>query len=187
MRSLISELLYASQIELGVTSWNPESLNLPKLASDVLRDVSETWMGAKTISIHEEYEKSLPLIFVDPELMKIVLQNLFSNAIKYTSHLGTVTIKITRTDGASLKKKDISIVVADTGYGIPSNQQMYIFTKFFRANNAKQKDTDGTGLGLYIVKGVLAQLGGKIAFQSVENKGTTFIITLPESLFIQRN
>ena len=71
------------------------------------------------------------------------------------------------------------ITVADDGYGIPKNQQSKIFTKMFRADNVQELDTDGTGLGLYIIKSVVEHSGGKIWFESEENKGTTFYVTIP--------
>ena len=72
--------------------------------------------------------------------------------------------------------------ISDTGYGIPKNQQDKIFTKLFRADNVRDKDTDGTGLGLYIVRSIVENSGGKVWFKSLggeENKGTTFFVTLP--------
>jgi signal transduction histidine kinase len=71
------------------------------------------------------------------------------------------------------------ITVSDTGYGIPQGQKDKIFTKLFRADNVRAKDTEGTGLGLYIVKAIVDQAGGSISFDSVEDKGTTFYIRLP--------
>jgi signal transduction histidine kinase len=72
--------------------------------------------------------------------------------------------------------------MSDTGYGIPKNQHNKIFTKLFRADNVRDKDTDGTGLGLYIVKSIVENSGGKVWFKSPsekENKGTIFYVTLP--------
>lgn len=70
------------------------------------------------------------------------------------------------------------IRVSDNGYGIPADQQSKVFTKLFRARNAKIRDTEGTGLGLYIVKSIVDHTGGEIGFKSKENKGTIFHVTL---------
>ena len=73
------------------------------------------------------------------------------------------------------------VEVADTGMGIPKKQQKEIFKKLFRADNVRAQDTEGTGLGLYVIKSILDNTGGKIWFKSVENKGTTFSFTIPLS------
>ena len=74
---------------------------------------------------------------------------------------------------------DVRITVTDTGYGIPISQQDKIFSKLFRADNVRQTDTVGTGLGLYLVNGIVEVFGGEISFESKENEGTTFIVTIP--------
>ena len=73
------------------------------------------------------------------------------------------------------------IKVSDSGYGIPDEQQALIFSKLFRADNVKNLETEGTGLGLYIVKSIIDSSGGSIDFQSEENKGTTFMVSFPLS------
>jgi len=105
--------------------------------------------------------------------MRIVWQNLLSNALKYTPVKGQISISIEK------NKNNIKIEVADSGIGIPKAQQNKIFTKLFRADNAKERETDGTGLGLYIVKSIIDQFDGKIWFKSVEHKGSTFFVTIP--------
>jgi two-component system sensor histidine kinase VicK len=112
----------------------------------------------------------------DPKLLRMVMQNILSNAVKYTPEGGKIDFSITFADG-----KNILVKISDTGYGIPRNQQDKIFTKLFRADNVRDKDTDGTGLGLYIVKSIVDNSGGKIWFTSSEekNKGSTFYVTLP--------
>lgn len=106
--------------------------------------------------------------------MRMVLQNLLSNAIKYTPEGGKVVISFSLDD-----TKNVILKISDTGYGIPKNQQNKIFTKLFRADNVIGKDTEGTGLGLYIARSIVEQAGGKLWFESNENKGTTFYATLP--------
>lgn len=114
-----------------------------------------------------------PVIKIDPKLMRIVVSNLLSNSIKYTPPGGKIILEIKKYN------RDLLLSIADTGYGIPKNQQKKVFTKLFRADNIRTKDTTGTGLGLYIVKAVIDAFGGKIWFKSVKNKGTIFYVSIP--------
>ena len=114
---------------------------------------------------------------VDPKHLRMVLQNLLSNAVKYTPEDGKIELSISLAD-----KENVLLKISDTGYGIPKHQQDKIFTKLFRADNVRDKDTDGTGLGLYIVKSIVENSGGRVWFKSSgeeENKGTVFYVTLP--------
>ena len=110
---------------------------------------------------------------LDKNLTHIIFQNLLSNAVKYTPEKGKVIIDVSRKD------KNVEIAVSDTGFGIPKKQQRKVFSKLFRADNARETDTQGTGLGLYIVKSILETVGGDISFKSEENKGTTFNVEIP--------
>ncbi len=110
--------------------------------------------------------------------MRIIFQNLVSNAVKYTPPEGHVTLRVESVMGEKGDKR-LQIVVSDTGYGIPKDAVGKIFTKLYRADNVRTKETDGTGLGLYIVKSILEQAGGGVSFTSEENKGTTFTAFLP--------
>jgi signal transduction histidine kinase len=124
--------------------------------------------------VEKKYDKKLPVKYsADEKLLRIVFQNLLSNAIKYTPAQGKISLSIWP------EKDKIKIEVKDTGMGIPKNQQAKIFEKLFRADNVRATDTEGTGLGLYIVKALMDAIKGKINFQSVENKGTTFWIEMP--------
>ncbi len=98
---------------------------------------------------------------------------MLSNALKYTPGSGLVNLEIRK------QGPDALIKVSDNGYGIPEDQKGKIFTKLFRADNAKEADPHGTGLGLYIVKSILERTGGKVWFESKENEGTTFFATIP--------
>ena len=103
----------------------------------------------------------------------MVIQNLLTNAVKYTAENGTVTVTLARSG------ESIAFTVADTGFGIPADAREHIFTKLYRADNARAMVPDGNGLGLYIAKSILDQTGGTIRFESEIGKGTTFFVTIP--------
>jgi PAS domain S-box-containing protein len=173
MVELVNALLNASQFELGVFNIEPELTDVVVLMQSVIKE-QEPQIKAKKQHIETEFAKDIPTIPVDHKLLRMVFQNLLSNAVKYTPDDGNVKIFISLD-----KDKNILFKVSDTGYGIPKNQQDKMFTKLFRADNVREKDTSGTGLGLYIIKLIVERFGGKIWFESEENKGTTFYITLP--------
>lgn len=113
-------------------------------------------------------------VSTDPVLLRIVLQNLFSNAVKYTKSGG---IRIS----CAPHQRSVDIIISDSGVGIPRSEWGRVFQKFFRARNVREMDTDGSGLGLYLAKTIVTNLGGKITFTSVEGKGTRFTVTLPKN------
>ncbi len=174
MVALINALLNVSRLDLGTFMIEPEMVNPISLAQEVIKDLTPK-IKNKNQKIIENYDANLPLIKLDPKLIRIVFDNLLSNAVKYTPDKGTIKIDISK------NTKDLIIKVADTGYGIPTADQPRIFQKLFRADNIRDKDTDGTGLGLYIVKAIITASQGTLGFVSKENKGTTFTVTLPLS------
>ena len=172
MINLITALLNVSRVDLGVFIVEPEQVNLENIAEGALKDL-ELNINEKKLLVNKSFEKDLPPIRADLNIIRMIFQNLFSNAVKYTPPAGSITLTIKR------DKSNILISVADTGYGIPKNSQSKIFTKMFRADNARVKDPDGTGLGLYIIKETIEKTGGKIWFESTENKGSTFYVEIP--------
>lgn len=176
MADLVNALLNVSRIELGTFAVDVEPVNLKKLAKDALKDLHSLAEKHET-NIIEKYDSKLGKYQGDPKLLLIIFQNLLSNAIKYTPDGGDVTLEI------KAKQKDdiLSIKVSDTGYGIPEAEKANIFQKLYRADNIKQKNTTGTGLGLYIIKSIIEESKGRIWFESEEDKGTTFFIELPLS------
>jgi signal transduction histidine kinase len=172
MINLITALLNVSRVDLGVFIVEPEQVNLENIAEGALKDL-ELNINEKKLLVNKSFEKDLPPIRADLNIIRMIFQNLFSNAVKYTPPAGSITLTIKR------DKSNILISVADTGYGIPKNSQSKIFTKMFRADNARVKDPDGTGLGLYIIKETIEKTGGKIWFESTENKGSTFYVAIP--------
>ncbi len=111
---------------------------------------------------------------MDPQLVHEVYSNLLTNAVKYTPEGGKIAITIEQS-GANIKSS-----ITDTGVGIPVLEQPQVFNKFFRAKNVSSLETDGTGLGLYLVKLIVNSSDGEVGFESTEGKGTTFWFTLPK-------
>ncbi len=174
MVDLVNALLNVSRMELGTFIVEPEPTNIIQLAQDVVKEQNPQ-ITQRKIQLTVKFAKDIPVMQVDPKLLRMVFQNLLSNSVKYTPEGGAVTMSIQRDD----KDNAVAITVADTGYGIPKEQHDKIFSKLFRADNVREQDTDGTGLGLYIVKSIVEQSNGKIWFESEKDKGTTFHVTLP--------
>ena len=175
MIRLINDLLNVTRIEEGRFLYNIKKQDIIKIAQKVVDPLRGI---AKRKGLHFEFQKpdrEIPEPKVDPEKMSLCFQNLIDNAIHYTNPGGKVEVSI-----KYLKdKKAILISVRDTGIGISKDQQQRVFSRFFRAANAIRAETEGTGLGLFIAKNIVEAHGGKIWFESVESKGTTFHFTLP--------
>lgn len=172
MIELVNSLLNVSRIELGTLAIDPAPTDLTELVESSLSELFPK-IQEKELCVKTDYERSLDPIIADPNHMRIVFQNLISNAVKYTPPRGTITVSIKK------RPRKIHIAVKDTGYGIPLEQQAKIFTKLFRADNVRENVPDGSGLGLYIVKSIVEQANGKIWFSSAENKGSAFMVELP--------
>lgn len=172
MVDLVNALLNVSRIELGTFAIDPEEVQVIDISKDAVKELKPQ-IDRKHLLVTEKYDDNNLKITADPNLVRIIFQNLISNAVKYTPEKGHINISINKGE------TDIEIQVKDTGYGIPKEQQEHIFDKLFRADNIRKKDTEGTGLGLYIVKSILDQSGGKVWFESEENEGTTFFVTIP--------
>ena len=172
MVDLVNALLNVSRIELGTFMVEPKPTNLSVLAEDILKELQPS-IEAKNLKLARDVEQNFPEVMVDPKLIGIVIQNLLSNAVKYTPEGGSVTWRLKQHEG------NMRLEVADTGMGIPEAQKDKIFTKLFRADNVRQVDADGTGLGLYIVRSIATSSGGRVWFESKEGEGTTFFFEIP--------
>jgi signal transduction histidine kinase len=127
----------------------------------------------KGVTFRVDVPPDLPPVRGRLETLEQVLENLVSNAIKYTPAEGTVEVRFARADGT------VRIEVSDTGIGVPEADRTKLFTEFFRAENAKAMEESGTGLGLVIVKEILDGLGGRIFMASEEKVGSIFVVHLP--------
>lgn len=169
---LINDLLNVARIEGGRFGFRMQTLSLESfLLKEIPRFIKQA--EEKGIKLVLHLAKDLPLSNFDPEKTVFVLEDLLDNAIKYTLPGGMIAVKVLPAG------KFIRTEVEDTGIGIPKGQQRFIFSKFFRADNALFLQTAGSGLGLYLVKNIVEKQGGSIGFTSEENKGSTFWFTLP--------
>jgi nitrogen-specific signal transduction histidine kinase len=145
----------------------------PELMAQRIRRTFQERAAEKNIVFSVTVADGLPLIRGDLEMVEQILENLVSNAIKYTLADGTVSVKLTQAGGM------IRIEISDSGIGIPKADRSRLFTEFFRAENARNLETTGTGLGLAIVKEFVDKLGGRILVESEEGMGTIFLVDLP--------
>lgn len=184
MVSLVNALLNVSRLDLGTFIIEPEATDVLELSRSVLAELKPQIIEKKIV-VKENYDKEIKDFKADQKLLRIILQNLMSNAVKYINPEGSLTVQIIKSfkdnifGGKKLSEDSLVISISDSGIGIPSNQKDKIFTKLFRADNARESETEGTGLGLYIVKSIIDQSGGSVWFDSEENKGTTFYVTIP--------
>lgn len=171
---LINNLLDVSRIEGGTVKYTLKPVQIEDVINDVVKDIS-VLAKASNVKIVKNFKgKILPSIKADYQKLFQVIQNIVVNAINYSKGRGEVII--------SLAKKDNNIIFScvDFGIGVPREQQKDMFRKFFRATNAANTGVQGSGIGLFICKVFMGEMGGKIWFESEgENKGTTFYLSLP--------
>lgn len=179
MVGLVNGLLNTSRLDAGVLMIEPVPTDICAFITGMAGDIA---LVAEKGNIHFVLQlPAKPIIApIDKDIFGIILENLVSNALKYTLAQGTVTVK------ASSDAESIRIQVADTGVGIPRAQQGRIFEKFFRADNAKAMPVEGTGLGLYMTHSMVEQAGGTILLDSQEGRGSTFTVTFPLSGMVKR-
>lgn len=170
---LINEMLVATRIEAGKIHLTIGPIRIEDLIESVVLDFVSQAYARKIKLVFDPPKRQLPFISADPDQIRNVIQNLIENAIRYTTEGGSVHLSV------DVENDTVKVSVIDTGIGIPAKQQSSIFNKFFRAENATRKQADGTGLGLFIAKGIVEKHGGHLYFTSVEGKGTTFCFTLP--------
>lgn len=171
MAELVGGFLDATKMEASGFVIERGDVDLVQISDSVLRELASQ-IAEKEISVATHYGDAIPHLSVGTKTARIVLQNLLTNAIKYTPDHGSVVVTIARSNAG------VSLAVKDSGYGIPDAVKSRIFTKLFRADNIKEKVPSGTGLGLYLLKMLVDKLGGKVWFESREGVGTTFYVDL---------
>lgn len=174
MARLIDDLLNVSRMEAGKFFIDASQVDLNKLVPEEI-GLLKTQAESKKVTIkYKAPSKPIPKMTLDDNKTRQVVMNIAENAIQYSPTKGG-KIEI------SLEKDNDKVVfmVKDNGIGVPKDQQAKLFTKMFRASNAKEVRPDGTGLGLFLVKRVIEDQGGKIIFESKPGKGSTFGFIMP--------
>jgi signal transduction histidine kinase len=172
LHSLVEDLLLIAQIEAQRIDLQLEPVDLRELVSRAA-EAAEPSARDKQITLGVETDHASTVVG-DPKRLSQVLDNLVSNAVKFTPDGGSVTISLTGENGGAVR-----LVVADTGIGVAADEQKQVFSRFFRASTATARAIPGTGLGLAICHALIEQHGGSIEFRSREGKGTEVVITLP--------
>jgi signal transduction histidine kinase len=164
---LIADLLNVSRLHTGKFVIEAKPTNLADVIEGEISQLVET---AKSRKLNLKYDKpaNFPLLMLDETKVRQVVMNFVDNAIYYTPANGHITVTLSETPDS------VECLVIDDGIGVPKSEQPHLFTKFYRAGNAKKARPDGTGLGLFMAKKVVVAQGGSIIFRTEEGHGSTF-------------
>ena len=177
---LISDLLNVSRLKTGKFVIENSETYLPDTVEQELKQLDET-VKARGLKLEYKKPKNFPTVMLDEEKIRQVIMNFADNAIYYTPSGGKIVVELKATNST------IEYAVKDSGIGVPRHEQHHLFTKFYRAVNARKARPDGTGLGLFMAKKVITAQGGAIIFNSTEGKGSTFGFTFPRQKIEQKN
>jgi len=172
---LLGDLLALSRLRSTRVEAAEQELVAPDDMLDRVVALFRPQAGENGVAIHTDLHAGGATVLAAPDRLRDVFTNLVSNAVKYTPTGGRVTVT-TRVDGSTMVCE-----VADTGIGIPPEDQAHLFEEFFRASNAREFEQEGTGLGLSIIKEIAEAMGGSVGCESEVGKGTCFTLTLPRA------
>ena len=171
---LVNDLLDMAKIEyIGHSPYNCLEIVVIDLLESIIH-FCQAKITAKHIDlVFEKPATPLPMVNIDREKMFLAIKNLLDNAVKYSSENAKIIVSL------SLNGKNVLLKVQDFGIGVPASEKQKLFSKFFRAQNAKTVKDGGSGLGLFIAQNIVKAHHGKIWFESKENEGSSFFIELP--------
>lgn len=172
MVHLIHDFLNVSRLQTGKFMLELDDVNLAKLVAEEIKSLEKVASShnMKLEFINNANDVTLRL---DDTKIRQVVMNYIDNAIYYSHPDTSIIVEVSKTT------ENLELRVKDTGIGVPKSEQEHLFGKFFRATNARKQRPDGTGVGIYLAKKVIAALGGEIIFESKEGKGSTFGFRLP--------
>jgi signal transduction histidine kinase len=164
---LIADLLNVSRLKTGKFVVETTPVNLAEVVGQELDQLKDTAAG-HSLKLTYKKPKKFPELMLDETKIRQVIMNFVDNAIYYTPAGGHIDVRLTETPTI------IEFRVIDDGIGVPKSEQPHLFTKFYRAGNARKARPDGTGLGIFMAKKVIIVQGGSLIFESHEGKGSTF-------------
>jgi signal transduction histidine kinase len=171
----IGDVLEATRAQGGSLTFEPESLDVGEVASDLVR-VMRSRAGEKNLRITTNTADGTPPVHADPARVRQVLTNLLDNAIKFTPHDGTIAVEV----GPHPTDRDyVLAAVRDTGPGIEPDAARRVFDRLYQANGAGDASRKGLGLGLFICREIITAMGGNLWLESTVGSGSTFSFTLP--------
>ena len=182
LNEIVHEFLDLTRIEARELRLNLEPVRVSAVLAEALRRV-EGQARVQDIAISDDVNPELPPVLADPVRLRVVFDNILSNALKYTPSGGSVTISAHARAGAGLgERESVTVSIADTGPGIPTAFRSRIFDKFFRLEHhqIQGRATRGAGIGLYMSRQIVELHGGRIVCSSGrDDRGTAIIVTLP--------
>lgn len=172
MVHLINDFLNVSRLQTGKFMIEKRPANLAKIVGQEIDSLKISASG-RDLSFTYKKPAEFPLLMLDEGKIRQVIMNFADNALYYSRPGTKIAVSL------KIEGDNVMLTVKDTGIGVPQEEQARLFTKFYRASNARKQRPDGTGVGLYLAKRVIMEHGGSVIFSSVEGEGSTFGFTLP--------
>lgn len=179
MIHLINDFLSVSKLEMGTYASNIIDIEMASFFELIVEESAEK-ITSKQLQLEKKFEPQDLVVKTDERLFHIIVSNLMTNAVKYAHPNGKLLISY------ELKGSMVEVILSDEGIGVPEAEIPKLFTKFYRATNAQTHQTEGTGLGLYVVKQSVEKLGGVISVNSIEGKSTVFTVNIPMSIVSEK-
>lgn len=168
LTNILNDFLSIDKLEEGMVQVDLQKCDVPVVMAEMVDEIRQTARVGQLLEYDHSGDNE---VFCDKQVLRNIFNNLVSNAIKYSGDEGRIRVE------TNVDKEIWTIRVQDNGIGIPADEQDHLFDRFFRARNAT--NIQGTGLGLSIIGKYVDLLGGHITFESQENKGTSFTVSLP--------
>jgi two-component system phosphate regulon sensor histidine kinase PhoR len=181
MEAMVDDLLSLSRIESSPGRFQPEKLKVADTVADLANRYHER-IHQKHLALETEIDTDVQTMYVNPYLLRMVLDNLVDNAIKFTTAEGTLRVVVSSHGDGHQGQQNLSITVSDTGCGIPMEDRARVFERFYQVGKSRSGEGRGTGLGLSIVRHAVSAMHGTVTLESELNRGTSITVTIPQPI-----